>query len=288
MLRKLSIVFIIMMLALTSMVFAQNLDGRAYVPGVDPDIDMFISNWKESMPRHTHGSLIERDVLTKGNPMHPESRGAALEYVNRYTYATLPAYNKTEPTTLQGEQEIIFIVSGKGVIEAKGKTSELYKGITILVPAGLEFSMTAAGDEPLTMYLISEPIPEDFRPNDDLLIRDENTIPTDDGKGHWCHIVKYLFETPDGLGTLERILTVTINPMNIGHPHSHGSGVEEVWTGLEGTSVIFIGKQIRMQPPGTAYMIPPDGKTPHSNINASDEPIKLFYFARYGDHELRK
>ena len=43
-----------------------------------------------------------------------------------------------------------------------------------------------------------------------------------------------------------------------------------------------------MQPPGTSYLIPPDGKTNHANINTSNERIKMFYFARYKDHEVRK
>ncbi len=43
--------------------FAKDLDGTPYTPSVDPDIDMYFGSWKESMPRHSHGSLIERDVL---------------------------------------------------------------------------------------------------------------------------------------------------------------------------------------------------------------------------------
>ena len=147
--------------------------------------------------------------------------------------------------------------------------------------------MKNTGDEPMQMYLVSEPIPAGFRPNADLLVKYEPQIPIDSTNGHWAHIVRYLFEPEDGLGSLERILTVALDPMTIGHPHSHAAGVEEVWTGLYGTSVAWIGKQIRMQPEGTAYMIPPDGQTPHSNINEGPEQIKLFYWARYGDHELR-
>jgi len=35
-------------------------------------------------------------------------------------------------------------------------------------------------------------------------------------------------------------------------------------------------------------MIPPDGKTNHTNINDTEEQAKFFYFARYRDHEVRK
>jgi len=63
---------------------------------------------------------------------------------------------------------------------------------------------------------------------------------------------------------------------------------EEVWTSIKGESIAFLGKQIRMQPEGTGYMIPSDGKTPHANINTGNETVKMLYFARYGDHEVRK
>ena len=274
--------------ALSTCAYAQSLSGRPYTPGKDADIDMFLSSWEESMPTRSHGSLVERAIFTEGDPMKPPRRGAVLKYVNRFVYASLEAGASTQPTTLEKEQEVLFILSGKGLVNWKGESTELYSGIALLIPAKLEFTLVNTGDEALTMYLISEPIPDGFRPNEDILVRDENTTPISSTTGHWSHIVKYLFETPDGLGTMERVLTVAHDPMTIGHPHSHDEGVEEAWTAITGTSIAFLGKQIRRQPPGTGYMIPPDGKTPHCNINTGEEQIKLFYFARYKDHEVRE
>lgn len=288
MFHKVSVVSLIIMLITSTISFAQNLSGRAYTPGVDANIDMYIGSWKESMPKHTHGSLVERDILTKGDPINPPTKGAVLKYINRFTYATLDAHASTTPTTLKSEQEIFYILSGKGVIKAGGKTAELYEGIAVLMPAELEFTMTNTDDEQMTMYLINEPIPEGFRPNENMLVKDENTTPVGSSTGHWCHIVKGLFSTQSGLGTLESVITVAFDPMTIGHPHSHAEGVEEVWTAIKGTSIAFLGKQIRMQSPGTAYMIPSDGNTPHANINESNKQIKMFYFARYRDHDVRK
>ncbi len=279
---------LVLMLCLTTVSFTQTMDGAPFTPGVDADIDMFIGCWKESMPVHTHGSLVERDILTKGNPLNPSTIGAVLKYINRFTHATLDKNASTIPTTLKGEQEIFYILSGKGTIKAGEKTTDLYEGIVVLMPSELEFTMINTGEEPLTMYLLNEPIPEGFRPNENMLVKDENAIPVSSYKGHWCHIVKPLFNTQSGLGTLENILTVSFDPMTVGHPHSHIDGCEEVWTAVKGESIAWLGKQIRTQTPGTGYMIPPDGKTPHSNINISNEQIKMFYFARYRDHEVRK
>ena len=90
----------------------------------------------------------------------------------------------------------------------------------------------------------------------------------------------------DGLATIYGVCTITLDPMTIGHPHFHTKGTEEVWTTISGDNIAFLGKQIRHQPPGTAYMIPPDGKTNHSNINQSKtEQVKMLYFSVRKDIE---
>lgn len=283
MVRKSVCITLALMLVITSAVTAQQRNEY------DPHrIDMYFGHWKDSMPGFIHGGIVTRDILTKGDPLNPPRKGAVLKYVNAFVYGTLDTGASTVAEALDMEQEIYFILSGKGTLKAGGETADLYRGICVLMPANLEFVMENNGDEPITMYIVTEPIPEGFRPNEHMLVRNSNTIPIDSTTGHWVHIVKYLFETEDGLGTLERILTVAFDPLTIGDQHSHGEGTEEVWAAYEGTSLAFMGRQLRKQPPGTAYMIPPDGRTTHSNINPGDEQIKIFYFARYRDHELRE
>ncbi len=280
---------VLFFLACSISVNAQSLDGKPYTPGVDPDIDLYLSSWQHSMPRRIHGSLIVRDILTKGDPMHPTRKGAVLKYFNNFSHATLTAGSSTPVSKLDGEQEMIYILSGRGSIQTEsGPSYDLYPGIAVLIPDGLEFTMTSSGDEALTMYLVNEPVPKGFRPNTELMIRDENTTPISSTDVHWAHIWKGLFFTGDGFGEIESTGIVTFDPMTIGHPHSHGAGVEEIWAAISGTSVAFIGKQIRMQPPGTAYVIPPDGNTPHSNINTNQkEAVRILYIARYKDHDVR-
>ena len=259
--------------------YCQSLDGSPYIPGKDADIDMFISSWKESMPRHSHGSLVERDILTRGNQLKPPRKGAVLEYINRFAYATLDEGDSTTPTVLEGEQEVFYTISGKGVVSAGGKSADLFEGIIFLVPEKLEFTITNTGNEPLAMYLISDPVPEGFTPRKDILVRNNETTPFNKTVGHWSYQEKDLI-VGGGLATLYAVITLTLDPMTIGHPHVHGKGVEEVWTTISGQNIAFLGKQLRNQPPGTAYMIPPDGKTNHSNINPSkSEQVLMLYFA---------
>jgi len=267
---------------------AQSLDGTPYTPGVDAEIDMYMNTWKNSMPQVTHGSLVERAVLTPGDPVKPPAKGAVLSFVNRFSLATLAPGASTVPVTLEGEQEVFFVIGGKGAVSTTGKRADLYPGIGVLMPPGVEFTLRNTGGGQLRMYLVAEPVPADFRPNEDMLVVDENTVPISTSNTHWVGIAKPLFSTQDGLGTLESVITCTFDAMTFFHPHSHVPGCEEVWCTIDDGLYVLLGKQIRFQPPGTAYMIPPDGKTPHANFNVADEPVKMFYFARYRDHEPRK
>jgi mannose-6-phosphate isomerase-like protein (cupin superfamily) len=71
---------------------------------------------------------------------------------------------------------------------------------------------------------------------------------------------------------------VELPPVTLGEPHPHRLGSEEVWTALEGTTLAWMGSEVRLQKPGMAYMIRPDGVSTHSNINFNDSSVKFLYF----------
>jgi mannose-6-phosphate isomerase-like protein (cupin superfamily) len=268
---------------------AVGLSGLAGGQTVGENIDLYFSDWHNRTP-HRAGSLSVRDIYSKGDPQHPATKGAVLRYINSYQYATLDPKAATQPTRLDGRQQIFFVESGRGTASAGGQTADLFPSIALLMPANLEFTIKNTGDTPLAMYVIEEPTPAGFRPNTDMLVRDENKIPITASDGHWTHIVKTLFTTQDGLGTLEAVLTVTLDPLTVGKPHvvDHDD-IEEVWTSLYGTSLAFVGNQLRRQTPGMSFYHIPDNKTPHSNINQNEETqVKFLYFGRYHPHDARK
>ena len=274
-------------LALSFAILCVVIRAAAQDPGI---IDLYFGNWHGVPPRTVRGSLQLQDIFVRGNPQSPAHKGEVLRFINSYTYATLARNSSTQPTRLDGQQEVYFVQSGHGKVTAAGHRDELFPNIAILVPAKLEFTITNAGDQPLTMYVINEPVPAGFRPNPNILVRDENKLPITSSDGHWAHIVKTLFTTGDGLGTLESVLTVAIDPLTMGRPHvvDHDD-IEEVWQALDGTSIAFVGNQLRKQPPGMAFYHIPDNKTPHTNINQNeDSQVKFLYFARYHPHEPRK
>ena len=260
---------------------AQSLDGAPYTPGKDADISLYLNDYRDADMVITHGALEERAILTRGSLLNPPGKQQVLEFTKRFSFARLPQGRTTLPVKPDGEQEIFYILSGAGIMEAGGESTPLHSGICVLVPEGRKFTITSSDDEPLTMYLIIEPVPDGFKPKKNLVIVDENVTPIGNTKGHWCHITRSLLNREKGLATLSTILTVGIDPMTIPHPHSHKGKFEEVWTAISGRTLAFIGKQIFWQEPGVGYLIPPDGNTPHTNINVSDKPAKMLYFAKY-------
>ncbi|MFC1538071.1 cupin domain-containing protein [Candidatus Latescibacterota bacterium] len=284
MIRKISVFIFFLVLVSTAApaqennIFA-NLESRPYDPARDPNADLFISNWRESMPRLELGNLVVRDLLTpcKDDPMQPHTRGAVITVIKSLTHAALEVDVSTTPATLKGEQKIFYIESGTGVVKAGNQTANLRESVLFMVPEGLEFTITNNGDIPLTMYVITEPVPDGFKPRKDMLVKDCNVLPYSGTTGHWTHITKNGIRDGEGLATLTGLCPVWYDPMTMGQPHSHTVGTEEIWFGVKGDITLFLGKQLRKLPVGSAYKIPPNGKTPHSNINVSDEPIHLFW-----------
>ena len=255
-------------------------------------IDMFIGDWQSSMPRFEHGSLVLRDILTRGDNFAPAQKGAVLRAANFLAYGRLAPGSWTTPSKLDRHQEVYYILGGEGEISAGGETAKLRKNLAVLMPAGLEFVMKSVGDGPLTMYVINEPTPDVFHPREKMLVKDEDAARqrtpaggdpyiVGGASGHWAHIVKELFSPADGLATEQSVITVTVNPLTLGEPHPHRPGQEEVWAAIDGTSLMLMGTELRVQRPGMAYMLPPDSTTIHSNINTGDTPVKFLYFARF-------
>jgi mannose-6-phosphate isomerase-like protein (cupin superfamily) len=276
-------------LASVALALCAGLSPLALAQATGDRIDLYFGDWHASTPRMARGSLNQREIFTRGDPQNPAQKGAVLRYINSYTYATLAPHASTKATRLDGQQEIYFVESGRGTVTAAGQTADLFRNIAILVPANLEFTIKSTGDQALAMYVINEPTPPGFRPNSSILVRDENKIPITSSDGHWAHIVKTLFVTADGLGTLQSVLTVTLDPLTMGKPHlvDHDD-IEEVWTALEGTSLAFVSNQLRRQTPGMSFYHIPDNKTPHTNINQNeDAQVKFLYFGRYHPHQPR-
>jgi mannose-6-phosphate isomerase-like protein (cupin superfamily) len=262
-------------------------------PLEDTRANMYFGDWRNSEPRVMFGSLVVRDILTPGDNFSPPVPGAVLERAKFLSYAKLEAGARTVPSTLQGLQIFFYVNEGDGEVSVGGKTEPIHKGSAMLMPEGLEFTLHNTGDTQLAAYLVGDPTFPGFKPLPSFVVKDEANLPhskpavespfTNPGAGgHWAHITHGFFNNRNGLATVGGIITVEILPLQLGEPHPHFPGHEEIWCEVEGKSLAFYGSQLRMQQPGQAYILRPDNLTTHSNINfeePGDKPIKFLWFS---------
>ena len=284
-------------IAVSGLAFAQAdvpysmLDPRLYTPGVDPDPNMFIRSWRNSLPRNIHGSLVVRDILTElegDDHLRPTRKGAVLTTLISVSYATLEPNASTTPFANKGEQELYYINSGEGIITSGGKTFNLNEGIGLVLPPGVEYTMTnTCNSEHPTMYRVVEPIPRGFKLKKELAVTNEYDH-TQAISVHWANIDRSILSTSDGTAVVSGFTAVKIDPMTMAQPHSHQEGVEEVWIALKGDITLLLGKQLFKLPVGSAYKIPENGITAHANINVSDKQIKLMHMMHIPENAIRR
>jgi len=266
------------------------LDPKPYDPKVDVNPDLFISDWRNSLPRAEHGNLLVRDIFTRhtgDDLLKPEVAGAVLNVLTEYAYGTLATHTSTIPETLSGEQKIFYFIDGYGVVRAGSKSSEVGPYIAVLIPEGIEFSITNTDDEQLTMLIIGEPTYEGFKALDKMVVKDENKLPISGTTGHWVNINKIIFGRKQGLAAIIGMSSVWLDPLTMAQPHaSLGLGTDVLWFALEGNIYSLIGKKFYKMRPGMAYKNPSDGKFYHTNINVTDKQIKLLWVRSHSPEQF--
>ena len=244
-------------------------------------LDPYFVDWHSAPVNTVEGPLQEQDVLTRGDALHPSAPGAVLRFASAYKHAVLPPHATTSAIKLKGQQQVYFVVSGEGKATAGSQAIPLSPNIAVLVPEGLEFTLSNTGAEPLEMYLIQELTSAGFHPNTSMLVRDENTLPFVTTDLQWSYMVKKVFAASDGLATLSEVSTVSLNPLTISRPKSTESpDTEAAWTALRGKGIAFVSNDLRRMSPGMTYAEVPDGQTPLSMVNPDQSSeLKFLYFA---------
>ncbi|MBC8458108.1 MAG: cupin domain-containing protein [Deltaproteobacteria bacterium] len=244
-------------------------------------IAMWISSWQDNMPVGGHGSMIENPILIPGDPQNPPAPGAVLKWASRFNRAQLAPCAETPAITHEKEQEVLYVVRGKGMFQSEDKSEAIGPGVAILIPAGVPHSIenTSITDH-LEVLWLAEQLEDDASPAKELIVRDTKKLPIAVG-AHWVHVGKIVFNGNDGLTKIDAVNIATIPAMSIAEPHSHGINQEEVWYQMHGDSYLFLGRTLQLQKEGTAFMCPPDGCTPHSSINITNNPVDFFFFAHW-------
>jgi mannose-6-phosphate isomerase-like protein (cupin superfamily) len=244
------------------------LDPTPINPAVDPNIDMFINDWRNAKPRAMYGKLVFHDILTRldaPDPVRPTRKGAVLTAITVISYATLDPGATVSGRAQRGERQIFFASAGAGQITVNSKSYDVKDGTGFTLTPDFDFRLTSTGKEPLGFYVRTEPIPDNSAPNENIVV--VNRFDNDRRVGaHWVHICN---GGPSGMNLC------TIAPHTMPQPHSHPG--EECWIMVKGESILSLGKNIIRMGPGQAYKIPPTGITAHSNLNMGEEPVEMIF-----------
>jgi mannose-6-phosphate isomerase-like protein (cupin superfamily) len=270
------ILFAAVMILLPQSLSAQARTDRT-APTAAQNIDFFIGSPDKVVPRTLFGALEVRDILTRntGNPLRPAKKGAVLSGLNSVSRATLAPRRSTKPSSLSGVQDVLYIASGWGTIRSGKGTFSIRQGFGIIVPPKVEFTLSNEGDNPLVLYIIEEPLPDGFVPKETLVVKNDFDLPvsTDlrraDSDG-------WLLTEGDGLAALDGMDPVVFVPRSYISPHAHLPGDEEIWIALDEITVLLGDKKFVI-PEGSAYRVPPDGRTGHVNLNTTNQDKRLLW-----------
>jgi mannose-6-phosphate isomerase-like protein (cupin superfamily) len=246
-------------------------------PGLDTDVSLYINHWRDSVPREDHGGLVERDILTRGDPQHPVAKGAVLKYIKAFRYAVLPGGAATAPFRRDDTQVFFYVTAGEGRIEAGSKRADVAEGTAVFVPAGRDFRWRNPGNARLEMIAVEEETGRGFVPNRDISVgayHDSRPIVG----AHWAHIARpFAYDEEPRFYNPLGFIVVSLDDFDIAQPHSHPRGAEEIWLQLKGRSLLFFGNRLLRQEPGEAFLVPPNSRVPHASIHPGGEPVLWLY-----------
>ena len=263
--------------------FAEDAVSNHRHPDVDTDVELFINHWRNSTPYEGHGGLIERDILTPGDPLHPPKKGAVLKYLTAYKRAVLEPRSNTQPFKSDKEQAFFYVMSGAGRLEGGGKKSGLEEGMAAVIPAGIEYRFYNPAEESLEMILVTEEIGPGFSPNKEISVGSYHDSKPDVGM-HWAHIGRgFIYDVAPKFANPMGLAVVSIDSFDMAQPHVHGPGCEEIWCQLKGKSLLLFGNRLFWQEPGEAFLIPPNSRVPHGSINQTDGPMLWLYLGNRHD-----
>jgi len=263
--------------------FAEDALSNHRHPEVDTDVELYINHWRNSLPYEGHGGLIERDILTPGDPLKPPRKGAVLKYIKGYKRAALEPRCDTQSYSNAKEQAFFCVMSGTGEVEGGGKKAAVEEGTAVFVPAGVEYRFRNPGEIHLEMILVVEEPGPGFEPAKTISVGSYHGAKPSVGM-HWAHIGRgFLWDVPPKFANPMGFAIVSIDKFDIAQPHVHGPGCEEVWCQLKGESLLLFGNRLLRHEPGEAFLVPPNNKVPHASINHSEKPMLWLYMGNRHD-----
>ncbi len=235
-----------------------------------------------TQPVHlSHGTLLTHSILNAGDPNQPGPQANVLEYRKSLATAELLPGSQT-PLETYPESYFFYIKSGEGRLDDGKQSWALRSDMAILVPPSVAHRfINTSSEKPLSMIMMQWTGGPNAK--NSLIVRDTRLLSWCEENAHWNNTSRCIFSAADGLLQGERIYTVMLQPWAVSQPHSHTPGTEEIWTKISPGSIpVLMGSDLLDMKENSAYLVPPTGKTDHSNINLSKTKTEWWIYVARG------
>lgn len=241
------------------------------------NVDQFVGKPTEAFAKVFNG-LLTRSMLRAGDPYKVGPHGAVLEYRDDLSQAILEPRFVTR--VIEAPQIFYYYVDGgKGRLDSGPGTPyyDLHDGVGILIAPNAKHRFVNTGDEQLSMVQLSWTADEGATVRQPIKVVDSNQVPLNTNRAHWIHAGKPMFSPADGINLT--ISPIIHPPLTYGGPHAHVRGTEEIWVKVgKGKGYAILGSEIRIFDGMAAFLAPPNGLTPHSELNIDEKHSQVWLY----------
>lgn len=168
---------------------------------------------------------------------------------------------------LEGRQEVVYVVSGRGTLSVEGRAHDLEAEMGAYIAAGESFEVENPGPEELVLVAVSLPQRNGAaRPTDRRTVRraDRPTLPAGEERRF-----EYLADEEVGSHDVTQFLGV-IDPSRV---PAHGHVYDEVIYVVEGEGTLHLDGKSTPVSTGSCIHLPP--KIPHTLENHGPGPMRV-------------
>jgi mannose-6-phosphate isomerase-like protein (cupin superfamily) len=173
---------------------------------------------------------------------------------------------RSRPRTLDGIQEIMYVVSGRGTVFVDGRPHELEPGTAVYVVTGESYEVENPGPESLLIVSATAPQADGMARPERRIVRyaDQPSLPASGDR-------EFRYLVTDEVGC--RDLTQFFGVIAPGRASEHSHVYDEVIYVLEGEGVLHTEGSDESVEPGSCIHLPP--LLVHSLENSGDSPMRI-------------
>jgi mannose-6-phosphate isomerase-like protein (cupin superfamily) len=160
------------------------------------------------------------------------------------------AQGRSRPRTLEGRQEVLYVVAGNGTLEVDGRTHRLDPDTGVYLVSGESYTVENSRAEPLTIVSVLTPQERDTSAGRRVTVRldEREELEADENR-------RFRYLVHEDVGCLDVTQFVGLVKPSRAPDHSHP--YDEVGYIVEGQGIAHVGGESTPIGPGSCFHLPP-------------------------------